>query len=50
MNVFVEQHYVDALSGPDGLEEEAYLQQYWAERDAIRWEDLSTDELERLCA
>lgn len=50
VNVFVEQHYVDALSGPDGLEEEAYLQQHWAERDAIFWEDLSTDELERLCA
>lgn len=50
VNVFVMRHYVDALSGPDGLLEQPYLQQHWADRDAIRWDDLSTDELERLCA
>lgn len=50
VNVFVTRHYVDGLSGPDGLAEQTYLQQHWPDRDAIRWEDLSTDELERLCA
>lgn len=48
VNVFAIQHYVDALSGPDGLEEEAYLERHWPDRAAVAWEDLSDEVLEEL--
>ena len=48
VNVFASEHYVDALSGADGLEETLYLDRHWADRAAFRWEDLADDHLEKL--
>lgn len=48
VNVFVAEHYVDALSGPDGLEREDYLERHWPDREALSWEDFSDVEVEEL--
>jgi hypothetical protein len=48
VNVLVTQHYVDALTGADGLEQEEYIAQHWADTAAFAWEDLADDVLEDL--
>lgn len=48
VNVFVAKHYVDALSGPDGQEENDYLDCHWRDRAAFIWQDLTDDALEEL--
>jgi hypothetical protein len=39
VSVRVTAHYVDVLTGPDGTEEEAYLDAYFEFPDALEWED-----------
>ena len=48
VNVYVANHYVDALSGPDGLEKLEYLASHWPDSEAIHWDILSDTDLERL--
>ena len=48
VNVHVSGHYVDALTGAPGTNEEAYLQTHWPDSDAIAWEDLTDDRLQEL--
>lgn len=39
------EHYVDALSGPDGLPEVEYLLSRWEHPDGLAWRDLADEEL-----
>ena len=45
---YVANHYVDALSGPNGLEKVEYLAAHWPDPEAIHWDILSDVDLERL--
>ena len=48
VNVLVASHYVDALCGPDGLDEDEYMLTHWPDRSAVDWHDLSDEEVEGL--
>lgn len=48
VSVLVDDYYVDALAGPDGLETEVYMETHWADREAFFWADLADDKLEGL--
>lgn len=48
INVHVQQHYVDSLTGTPGEEQGAYLSAHWPDAEAINWEDLSDHRLEEL--
>jgi len=39
VSVNVTAHFVDALTGPDGTEQDLYLNTYFQFPDAIEWED-----------
>lgn len=39
VSVNVTAHFVDALTGPDGTEQEIYLNMYFQFPDAVEWED-----------
>jgi len=47
--VTLEEHYVDALTDPPGLEAAVYMSKHWADAKAFSWKDLADKSLAELC-
>jgi hypothetical protein len=48
VTVRVADHYVDALTGADGLSAAEYFVHHWPDEEALRWEALTSVQVEAL--